>query len=175
MGRVSWWPLPALLPILLLLLLALSQYVTAAASQTLQVRMKKVVGNDLSSSSFMHPMHRMRHCGYTTYYPIAVLFPCMHALLLFAGTAAAVSELLPAGLHVVGSYSSDSTAPWQPSSSTLPVVVINATSTGAAGGATWSVNGQQQSGGLVAATNATVTTDAADGGLQVAPGFVPVR
>jgi hypothetical protein len=90
----------------------------------------------------------------------------------FQQAADAVTELLPVGLYVVGTYSSSS-APvgWQRATKGVPI--ITATNTAAAGAAVWSVNGQAQAGGLPAAATAAAAGEG--DGLNVVPGFVPVR
>lgn len=97
----------------------------------------------------------------------------------FAEAAAAVSALLPLGLYVVGSYSSTgNSSSWQPSKLPAGTPTITASSTGPGAPPTWTVNGQQQTGGLPAAAAAAAAAaagGAAEDVLQVAAGFVPVR
>lgn len=112
---------------------------------------------------------------------------CMQLLMLCllpthppAAVAAAVSALLPQGLHVIGSYSStgSSSNSWQPSKLPAGTPTLTASSTGPGAPATWTVNGQQQTdGGLLAAAAAAAGAagGAAEDVLQVAAGFVPVR
>lgn len=87
-----------------------------------------------------------------------------------AAAVDAVSDLLPQGMHVVGSYSSSAPATWQPSSNPSGVPAITASSsTSSSTQLSWRLNGQS--------TDVKTVTAASDAAsvLQVSDDFVAVR
>lgn len=78
-------------------------------------------------------------------------------------TPEGVQQLLPQGLHVIGSYTAADQAAWQPGNT--PAGVPRVTTVNTSSEASWSINGSQ----------GQVQPAAAGQGLEIAAGFVPIR
>eukprot|EP00879_Flechtneria_rotunda_P019435 GHRR01020414.1.p1 GENE.GHRR01020414.1~~GHRR01020414.1.p1 ORF type:complete len:447 (+),score=158.91 GHRR01020414.1:299-1639(+) len=80
-----------------------------------------------------------------------------------------LAQLIPQGLHVIGSYSSSNSTPWQPQSvDSLPSVA--ATNSTASSGPAWTINAQHVDVAIVQAGQ-----QSSDVSLHNIPGFVPLR